>query len=182
MKTFFEMYQPVFEVVARLLGNSWRVNLLEDYQHRIKLTSSQFKNFSVLVRMEKERLVIIGSVDTRIWRSPVYSCTVSPQRNAVGIAEDIRRKILFNARKDLETAQEYERKKVSEQEGKRILKGMLSQLLELDNWHGSLTGFKAKNGLTGKITEQNNGYEMLIRGVSLDQLIKLAGLINQLEE
>lgn len=30
MKSFFQCWQPVFEVVARLLGNGWRVNRLDD--------------------------------------------------------------------------------------------------------------------------------------------------------
>ncbi len=36
-KNFFERYQPVFEIVCRILGNGWRVNLLDDCQYRIKL-------------------------------------------------------------------------------------------------------------------------------------------------
>ncbi|EMX5816725.1 hypothetical protein AAHF61_005032 [Salmonella enterica] len=28
MNSFFERYKPVFEIVARLLGNGWRVNRL----------------------------------------------------------------------------------------------------------------------------------------------------------
>ncbi|EIE8195500.1 hypothetical protein LDR71_004435 [Salmonella enterica] len=39
MNSFFERYKPVFEIVARQLGNGWRVNRLDDCQYRIKLTS-----------------------------------------------------------------------------------------------------------------------------------------------
>jgi len=98
----------------------------------------------------------------------------------VDISEDIKRKILVNAKPDIEKAQMYERNRLSEQEKKQIIKGMLSQLVELENWHGMLTGFRTSNGLTGWVAEQNNGYEMLVRGADLDQLIKLAGLIKQL--
>ncbi len=180
MKTFFEKYQPVFEVVCRLLGQGWRVNLLDDCQFRIKLTSPNFRNYLIHIRMEKERLHIVGGVDTRLWRSPVYLCTLSPQRNPVDIANDIQRKILVNAQQDIEKAREYEFSQRIEQEEKKILFGMMSQLVELENWHGTLTGFITENGLNGYVSEGNNGYEMHIRGVSLDKLIKLAGLIKQL--
>ncbi len=53
MKSFFERYQPVFEIVARLLGNGWRVNLLDDCQYRIKLTTPELKRYAITVREEK---------------------------------------------------------------------------------------------------------------------------------
>lgn len=180
MKNFFDSYQPLFDTVVRLLGNGWRINLLDDCQYRIKLTSPQYKNYSIHIRMHKQRLLITGNVNSRTWRSQLYSCTVSPHRNPVDISEDIKRKILVNAKPDIDKAQMYERNRLSEQEGKQIIKGMLSQLVELENWHGTLTGFRASNGLTGCVAEQNNGYEMLVRGADLDQLIKLAGLIKEL--
>ncbi len=180
MKTFFETYKSVFDIVVRLLGNGWRVNLLDDCQYRIKLTSPQFRNYSVHIRMSKQRLSIVGSVDSRSWRSPCYSCTVSTQRSPVDIAADIKRKILYNVQQDVEKAQEYERNVRTEQEQKQILKGMLSQLVQLENWHGTLTGFKATNGLNGQVTERYDGYEILVRGFNLDQLIKLTGMIKEL--
>ncbi|EIE2769561.1 hypothetical protein KA541_004697 [Salmonella enterica subsp. enterica serovar Rubislaw] len=150
MNSFFERYKPVFEIVCRILGNGWRVNLLDDCQYRIKLTSPQFKNYSIHIRMEKGRLVIIGSVDSRSWRSPYHTCTVSPERNPVEIAADIEKKILTDA------------------------------LVRLENWHGTLTGFKVENGLDGNVSERGDGYEMVIRGLSVDQLIKVAGFIKKL--
>ncbi|HAV2297640.1 TPA: hypothetical protein JHK52_004063 [Citrobacter koseri] len=179
-KTFFERYQPVFEIVSRILGNGWRVNLLDDCQYRIKLTSPQFKNYSIHIRMESNRLSIVGSVDSRSWRSPGYSCTVSPIRNPVEIAADIERKILVNALQDVEKAQEYERNLKAEQEQKQILKGMLSQLVQLESWYGTLTGFRVNNGLNGNITEHGDGYDLLIRGLSIDQLVKLTGMVKKL--
>lgn len=65
MNSFFEQYHPVFEVVCRILGNGWRVNKLDDCSSRIKLTSPQFKNYSVHIRMEKDRFSVVGSVDSR---------------------------------------------------------------------------------------------------------------------
>lgn len=180
MKSFFERWQPVFEIVCRILGNGWRVNLLDDCQYRIKITSPHFRNYSVHIRMDKERLSIVGSVDSRNWRSPCYSCTVSLQRNPVEIAADIERKILVNALQDVEKALECEKNLQAERERKRILKGMLSQLVQLENWHGTLTGYKAENGLNGQVTEHGDGYGFLVCGLSMDQLVKLTGMVKQL--
>ncbi|EJA5115014.1 hypothetical protein ACE2PP_004826 [Salmonella enterica] len=180
MKTFFERWQPVFEIVTRLLGNGWRVNLLDDCQYRIKLTTPELKRYAITVREEKGRLVIHGFVESRQWHGYGARCTVSPSRSAAGIAEDIRRKILIQAREDVEKAQEVERAQRDAQEQSKIIKGMLAQLVTLNNWHDALTGFKAENGLDGKITDHFNGYGLFVQGLSVDQLIKLTGAIKQL--
>lgn len=142
MKPFFERWQPVFEIVARL--------------------------------------VIHGFVESRQWHGHGARCTVSPSRNATGIAEDIRRKILTTAQEDVTKAQEAEQKQRDAQEQEKIIKGMLAQLVRLDSWHNALTGFKAENGLNGKITDHFNGYGLFVQGLSVEQLIKLTGAIKQL--
>lgn len=180
MKSFFECWQPVFEIVARLLGNGWRVNLLDDCPYRIKLTTPELKRYVLTVREEKSRLVIHGFVESRHWRGSGARCTVSPSLNATGIADDIRRKILIHAREDVKKAQEAERDQQNAQEQEKIIKGMLAQLVKLDNWHDALTGFKAENGLNGKITDHFNGYGLFVQGLNVEQLIKLAGAIKQL--
>ncbi|MCV5445233.1 hypothetical protein OFN46_26880, partial [Escherichia coli] len=77
-------------------------------------------------------------------------------------------------------AREYEQQLQQKREKKLILKGMLSRLVHLESWHGTLTGFKVENGLDGNVSERGDGYEMVIRGLSVDQLIKVAGFIKQL--
>ncbi|EMW8476355.1 hypothetical protein AAFP45_004623 [Salmonella enterica] len=180
MNSFFERYKPVFEIVARLLGNGWRVNLLDDCQYRIKLTTPELKRYALTVREDKGRLVIHGFVESRQWHGYGARCTVSLSRGATGIADDIRRKILSAAWEDVEKAQEAERAQRDAQEQEKIIKGMLSQLVTLNNWHNALTGFKAENGLDGKITDHFNGYGLFVQGLSVDQLIKLTGAIKQL--
>ncbi|WP_029741897.1 hypothetical protein [Enterobacter asburiae] len=180
MNSFFERYQPVFEIVARLLGNGWRVNLLDDCQYRIKLTTPELKRYALTVREEKGRLVIHGFVESRQWHGYGARCTVSPSRGATGIADDIHRKILSAAWEDVEKAQEAERAQRDALEQEKIIKGMLAQLVKLDNWHDALTGFKVENGLSGKITDHYNGYGLFVQGLNLDQLIKLTGAIKKL--
>ncbi|HAT1583160.1 TPA: hypothetical protein I8Y16_004037 [Raoultella ornithinolytica] len=180
MKSFFECWQPVFEIVARLLGNGWRVNLLDDCQYRIKLTTPALKRYAITVREDKGRLVIHGFVESRQWHGYGARCTVSPSRGATGIADDIRRKILTSAQEDVTKAQEAEQKQRDAQEQEEIIKGMLAQLVKLENWHDALTGFKAENGLGGKITKYCGGYALTVQDLSVEQLIKLTGAIKQL--
>ena len=124
--------------------------------------------------------MIHGFVESRQWHGYGARCTVSPSRNATGIAEDIRRKILIQAQEDVTKAQEAEQKQRDAQEQEKIIKGMLAQLVTLNHWHNALTGFKAENGLDGKITDHFNGYGLFVQGLSVDQLIKLTGAIKQL--
>lgn len=128
MSNFFEKWQPVFEVSARLLGNGWRVNLLDDCPYKIKLTTPELKRYAITAREEKSRLVIYGFVESRQWLGNGARCTVSPSRGATGIADDIRRKILIQAREDVERVQEEEWAQRDAQEQEKIIKGMLSQL------------------------------------------------------
>ncbi|CAK8741716.1 hypothetical protein SODG_005034 [Sodalis praecaptivus] len=87
---------------------------------------------------------------------------MSLSRGSTGIADDIRRKILIQAREDVERAQEVERAQRDAQEQERIIKGMLSQLVKLDHLHDALTGFKTGNGLNGKIIDHYNGYGLFV--------------------
>lgn len=89
------------------------MNKLDDCPSRIKLTSPQFKNYSVHIRMEKDRFSVVGSVDSRSWSSPYHVCTLSRKRNPVDIAANIERKILLNASQEVLQAIEYEKRQAA---------------------------------------------------------------------
>ncbi|MCZ8812463.1 hypothetical protein OM195_20845 [Escherichia albertii] len=154
------------------------MNLIDDCQYRIKLTSPLYKNFSVHIRMEKNRLAIVGSVDCRSWRSPCHTCTVSPQRNPVDIAGDIQRKILLTARQEVEQAINCDKERQNKREQEMIVKGMLAQQVQLTPHYNALTGFKTMNGVHGAVTENHSGYGIKIDGLTTDQLIKVVGYIS----
>ncbi|EKN3891437.1 hypothetical protein ACVT81_004251 [Yersinia enterocolitica] len=177
-KGFRASYQAVFEVVCRILGDGWRVNRIDDCLYRIKLTSHFFKNYSVHIRMDKNRLTIVGNVDCRSWRSPCHSCTVSPQRNPIDIARDIQRKILVTARQEVEQAINCDKERRDKREQERIVKGMLAQQVQLTPHYNTLTGFKTMNGIHGTVTENHSGYGVNINGLTTDQLIKMVGFIS----
>lgn len=180
MNSFFKRYQATFEIVVRLLGNGWRVNLLDDCQYRIKLTTAELKRYVITVREENNRLIIHGFIESRQWRGNGARCTVSPSRGSAGIADDIRRKILIHAHEDIEKALEAERIKQEALEQDKIIKGMLSRLVKLESHYNAFTGYKAENGLQGSVTKRFDGYGVFIQGLSVEQLIKITGAIKQL--
>lgn len=183
MKNFKELYQSVFEIVCRCLGNNWRINGLDEKNtYRIIITSNQFPKFSIYIREEKNRFSITGSYDSRVYRGKIYTCTVSKYRNPVYIAEDIKRKIIAFAHDEITAAKESEKKAQDLKEQDKIVKGMLSQLLSIHSYpnSGVVGGFRACNGIEGMIRVNYTGYKIEICGLSVDNLIKIAGFIRQL--
>ncbi|MGX8935120.1 hypothetical protein ACWWJJ_17680 [Proteus mirabilis] len=170
---FFDQYRPVFEVVCRMLGRNWRVNLLDDCQYRIKLTSPDFRGFIITVRQEQGRLVLMGFVDSRLYRGTYFKCTVAPDRKPDAIAQTITRKILCGAREELIKAKEIEKSYQDAQEQDKIIKGMLSRQVKLESHYNAFTGFQADNGLQGNVIKRFDGY-----GLTVEQLVKLTGIIN----
>ncbi|MEY0290325.1 hypothetical protein AB7303_19690 [Providencia rettgeri] len=183
MKNFNERYQSVFEIVCRCLGDNWRINLLDNDTYRIKITSNQFMGFSIHVREEKNRFSIMGSFDSRIHRGEIHSCTVSKDRNPVHIAEDIKRKIIVFAHDEINKAKESKVKEQEKKEQDLIVKNMLSRLFTMhSSWQSGVIGsFKSDNGLDGMIRKTYSGYKIEVDKLSVDNLIKLAGMITTLE-
>lgn len=182
MKNFKERYQSVFEIVCRCLGDNWRINLLDNDGYRIKITSNQFMGFSIHVREDKNRFTVMGSFDSRTHRGEIYSCTVSKDRNPVHIAEDIKRKIIAFAQDEIRQAKESKVKAQEKKEQDQIVKNMLSRLFTMhSSWQSGVIGsFKAENGLDGMIRKTSSGYKIEIDRLSVDNLIKLAGMVTTL--
>ncbi|EEP1426244.1 TPA: hypothetical protein ACHK3Z_004798 [Escherichia coli] len=176
--TFFDQYRPVFEVVCRMLGGNWRVNLLDDCQYRIKLTSPDFRGFIIIVRQEQGRLVLTGFVDSRLYRGTYFKCTVASDRKPDAIAQTITRKILCCVREELIKAREIEKSHQDAREQDKIIKGMLSRLVKLESHYNAFTGFRADNDLRGDITKRFDGYGLTVQGLTVEQLVKLTGIIN----
>ncbi|HGJ5868505.1 hypothetical protein [Arsenophonus nasoniae] len=175
--TFFEQYKPVLEVVCRLLGNNWRVNLLDGCQYRIKLTSPDLRGYIITIRREDGRLVLTGFVDSRLYRGTYFKCTLALGRKPAAIAQAIERKILKDAWEELAKAQDAEKSHENAREQDNIIKGMLSRLVKLENHYNTFTGFKAENGLGGSVTRRFDGYGLTVQGLSVEQLVKLTGIL-----
>lgn len=184
MKNFNERYQSVFDIVCRCLGDNWRINLLTEDSYRIKITSNQFMGFSIHIREDKNRFSIMGNFESRIHRGKIYSCTVSKERNPVHIANDIKRKIIAFAQNEIREAKEKEEKEKGKKEQDLIVTNMLSRLFTMHkSWQSGVIGsFKSDNGLDGMIRKTSKGYKIEIDRLSIDNLIKLAGMISTLEK
>ncbi|PII85125.1 hypothetical protein BL250_12525 [Erwinia sp. OLTSP20] len=181
MKTFQERYSPFFESICRMLGNSWRVNYNKSWNYRIFLTSPEYKNYSVSVADDKGRLRIYGSVDSRICRIDGHSCTVSPGRDQHVIAAEIQRKILVYAPEEIEKAKLYEQGYTNSQEHKKIVKGMLSQLVSLSGYYNALTGYVTSSGIRGAVEERSGGYDLKVENLSTEELIRVVGFLSEMK-
>lgn len=178
--SFFEKYQPIFVVVCSYLGQGWKVNLLDDCKYRIKLTSPNFKGFNVFINFEKNRFKIDGCVSSRFYRGEYFTCTLSLNRKIEDIARAIETKILLHAKEEIIKARSALEKHQKAQEEDKIIKGMLSRLVTLSNHYNAFTGFNTVNNLSGNITRNYAGYGVEVKGLTIDQMIKLTCFINSL--
>ncbi|WON75542.1 hypothetical protein [Serratia sp. UGAL515B_01] len=181
MLNFKEQYTELFNVVCQFLGDGWRISQLDnDYGHRIKLTSSLYKNYSIIARIEKGRINLFGSVDSKYFRGGYHSCSVSSKREPWAIANDIRKKILFDAAEQIHLADVARKSQEEQNDEILILKGLLSRLVTLEHYYGALCGFKHEK-VSGAIEQRYNGnYTLKIDSLDKDTLIRVVGFLSTL--
>ena len=185
VNTFLVRYEAVFNRVCAFLGDGWRIDRRREDSYRIYLVNPEYRNYSISARLEKDRIHLLGSVQ-RSRRSNSYaSCTVSPMREAWGIAQDIKRKILLNARENIADHEADRAEEQRIQDERRILVNLLSRLVgvqQYSGYYGGLCHISTVAGLSGKVDEiYGKAYRFEIDGLSKDQLIKLAGFLSTLE-
>lgn len=185
MTSFNEQYTPVFNRVCAFLGNGWRVDKrIPADAYRISLMNPAFKNYSIGVRMEKGRIILVGGVRRGHRTNEHSKCTVAPARDPWGIAEDIKRKILVDAEQQIATAAADMAGINQQHEEKRQVIGLLSRLVETRNYegyYGIMCSIRAQ-GLSGEVAEgYGNTYKLKLDALSKDQLIKIVGFISTLE-
>lgn len=177
---FYQKYKELFNVVCRLLGDGWRINLLDNCENRIKLTSPMYKTYSVFVRQEKGRISISGSVDSRYYRGSYHSCTVATNREASAIANTIKNKIICDAQEQIQLAQDAKNSYQKKINDKQILKDLISRLVNIQSRNGSLCGF-IHEGLNCAVDERYSGkYRLDIDNLDKDKLIKVVGFLSTL--
>ncbi|WGM08721.1 hypothetical protein [Arsenophonus nasoniae] len=181
-ETFKSAYLHLFERVCGFMGSGWRINKLhQDEEHLIKLMNPMLKNYSVVARKEKDRIMIYGSVDYYHYRyGKLAKCSVSLTRNASAIAEDIKRKVLITAVDEINKANEYHQKEQEKKEQKRILRGMLAQQVKLESYHNAITGMVASSGVRGRVKEDYDGYNLKLYKLTTEQLVKIVGFVSTL--
>ncbi|EOY9774686.1 TPA: hypothetical protein ACV5BL_004420 [Enterobacter hormaechei subsp. steigerwaltii] len=182
--TFFTRYETTFMRVCALLGDGWRIDRRTEDCYRIRLINPDYRHYAIIARMEKDRIFLIGSVSGSQRGNSYDSCTVSPVRAITGIADDIKRKILINARKHIEHFETDRAGAKAQRDEKQIMVHLLSNLLDVQQYtgyYGGLCHIKSASGLSGKIDDElSAGYRLAIGGLDKTQLIKLAGFISTL--
>lgn len=181
MSNFQERYTPLLETVCRMLGNGWKVNHIRSWEHRVFITSPNFKHYSISVAYDKGRLKFLGSVDSRLCRVAAHSCSVCPKRDQSSIAADIQRKIISYAPDEIAKTINYEQGYKDSQEHKIILKGMLSRLVSLSSCYNALTAYTTSSGIRGRVEERGSGYELRIDDLSTDELIRIVGFVSEMK-
>lgn len=185
METPFSIrYLEFFNRVCAFLGDGWRVDRRDlENGHRILISNPAYQYFSITVRMTKGRFHIFGSV-------PKYtgcdwsSCTAAPNRQPWEIAEDIRRKILVNARRQIQLYMAEKTERQKKIDSREILIHSLSKLVRATRYsdynRSGLCSLEAPNGIYGGVKESNHGYSLELSRLSTDQLIKVIGFISTL--
>lgn len=186
-KPFFACYEAVFNRVCTFLGDGWKIDRRTEDAYRINLVNPAFRHYSILARLEKDRIHLTGGVRSRSARSSggYSACTVSPMRDPWGIAQDIRRKILHDAEKQIAYFEADRAGAQKVQDDRRILINLVGQLVEVQNYGGYydvLCHIKTPGGISGDVCEMyGKAYQLKLGDLSKDQLIKVIGFLSTLE-
>lgn len=185
-KTFFSRYEAVFNRVCTFLGDGWKIDRRTEDAYRINLVNPAFRHYSIFARIEKDRIHLTGGVRSRSARSSggYSACTVSPMRDPWGIAQDIRRKILPDAEKQIAYFEADRAGAQKIQDDRRILINLVGQLVEVQNYGGYydvLCHIKTPGGISGDVCEMyGKAYRLKLGDLSKDQLIKVIGFLSTL--
>ncbi|AJI85200.1 hypothetical protein AW19_4142 (plasmid) [Yersinia frederiksenii Y225] len=181
MDGFKDKYSLIFDVVAQLLGNGWRINKLESAcDYRIKLTSPNFKYFAIIARMDKGRIYISGGIIHHLFKGEWLHCTVSPHRQPIAIATDIERKILPTALTQVESAMREIKKHSDKKAEREIVISSIGRVMKLSHSHYCLCGFQ-HNEIIGSVKETYGGYfDLNISRLTKEKLLYVTGFLSTL--
>ena len=183
--SFSTRYIDLFTRVCAFLGEGWRLDRREpQYGHQILMMNPAFKHYAISARLEKNRIHLFGNVQKYSGCGEWSSCTVSPNRQPWEIAEDIRRKILVDAKRQIALYEKERAERQQKKDDRAILIHALSQLVKAERYSfydgHRLCSVEASNGIYGSVREGNSGFTLEVTKLSTDQLIKLVGFVSTL--
>ncbi|WP_233981880.1 hypothetical protein [Pectobacterium versatile] len=185
MKNFIETYLPVFLRVCFFLGSDWRVDQRKlDDHYRIHLFTPKLNNYGITVRSEKNRIVIIGGVNRSISNISCSRCTVSLTRTPQEIAREIKKRILPEAETQISKADKDLTEAKVQVEEKNGLIHLLSQFIDTKDYSKLYAIFCEirAHGVSGDISGGwSNTYNLDLKNLSKDQLLKIAGFLSTLD-
>lgn len=184
--SFSTRYFDFFTRVCAFLGDGWRLDRRDlHYGYRILMINPAYQNYSISAKMEKNRIHLFGNVQKYSGCGEYSSCSVSPSRQPWEIAEDIKRKILIDAKRQIALYEEERTKRQQQKDDREILIHALSRLVKAERYSFydgyRLCSVEASNGIYGSVREGNSGFALEVTKLSADQLIKVIGFISTLQ-
>lgn len=184
-RNFFSEYEAVFNRVCIILGDGWKIDRRVQDDYRIYIINPDYRNYSITARIENNKIKLLGCVHLTRRGNHFSSCSVSLFRDPFGIAGDIKRKILCNAREQIlfyESDRKGERLLQEERENTINLLSRLVEARKYEGYYGGLCHIKTNYGLTGKVDDMKGAiYSLELDDLNKDQLIKVIGFISTLE-
>lgn len=180
--TFNEKYSSFFDAVCVFMGGDWRVNKIKSHDCRIFLLSPSSKEYCLSIGMEKNKFRITGYADSKVFRSSFNACSLSPTRSAEAIAEEIKKRIIFDMSDRVEQVRRCVNEETEKKGEKSLIKNLLNKFFSLSSYSGKWLYFVSENnGIRGNIaTHKKNEYSLNIERLTADQLIKVSAFIRGL--
>lgn len=185
--TFREEYLETLKLVCWHLGNGWKViQLPAEQANMIRLMNPALKKFIIEIFKSEGRLMIIGKAhDDPSYKGQYCRCTVMPTRAPKQIAGDIRRKLLKDAPARIADKEAYANESATKKSRVELIESALSRLMEIDkerSWSRNYHFIQKESGLRGHVefVSYNDTFEIGIRNLSADNLLKLAGFMSTL--
>jgi hypothetical protein len=170
--------------IAGELGQDWFYCHLKSHEHYAVMRCRSMKHLYVSFAADRRHFHVSIGIDTQFYAyANRRSMQAAVHRPARHIANDIRGKLLPGMAELLQEAHEYVARMGARQERHCWLYNCLQNQVALTRdagWVDNLYSFKHRNGASGSIKEScMNEYDLTINHLSLDQVIRLIGLLNQ---
>ncbi|MGL6551444.1 hypothetical protein ACSZN3_21565 [Aeromonas hydrophila] len=174
-----------FIKICFYLGPDWRVNQNESSNYTtITLINPNYRFINIIAKPEKGGLIrLFGGPNRKVYEyGNSAKCNFSRSRSPLSVAGDIKRKILPHVIKLNGEAKEYTEREKKLKERDLILKDLLSKVAKVRfggyNQFCEIYGA----GFRGDVSKRyGNHFDLSLNGLTMDQLIKVAAFVGQLE-
>lgn len=182
--SFSEQYKDYFSSVCVTLGQGWKVEQRGVNNYMITLFNHNLKNYSINIRLDKGRFSISDHI-----KKPFISykkgnhCAASVKRKPESVANDIKKKIIFNAIERIEEAKNNHLEALERKETEEIIKGLAGRLVNTSRHYSKMFSFQHKSSqVSGSIDGfvKQDRYRIEVGNLNQEQLIKLIAAISEI--
>lgn len=174
-----------FIKICFYLGPDWRVNQNESSNiTAITLINPNYRFVNIVAKPEKGDVIRLFGISNRRFYEYGKSekCNFSRTRSPLSVAGDIKRKILPHLIKLNGEAKEYTERNNKIKETDLILKDLLSKVskVRFGGYNQFCEIYGA--GFQGRVSKRyENHFDLSLKGLTMEQLIKVAAFVGQLE-